>query len=272
MRRRSVLGLAGGAAATLTGGALASTLGGESTPDAPEARALVAGSLLRVARSVPDGTVEAHGSAAVNRLVREGARRPDAVALADPVLFEGVCDQATLFATNALVLAYDPDGPHADAIRTDWRAVADPGVRVGRTDPENDPLGYRTVMAMDLAGLGGALDGSVVLREVDLASVLAGGRLDAAFVYRSMAVQHDLPSVPLPADIDFSDPDRAEAYADASYDLPERTVRGAPIRYGVGVRTDRGTSWARRLATGTDRLREAGFTVPDGYPRDVPVG
>lgn len=268
MRRRSALGFAGGAVAALTGGALASTLGDDSPPDA---RALVAGSLLRVARSVPHGAVEAHGSAAVRRLVLEGARRPDVVALADPVLFEGVCDRATLFATNALVLAYDPDGPHAGAIREDWRAVSNPDVRVGRTDPAKDPLGYRTVMATDLADESSTLDDSVVLREVDLLSVLAGGRLDAAFAYRSMAVQYDLPYVSLPPAIDFSDPDRAEAYADASYDLPEGTVRGAPIRYGVGVRTDRGTPWARHLATGTERLREAGFSVPDGYPRELTV-
>ncbi len=270
MRRRSLLGLAGGAAATLTGGALADTFGDGGTPDA---RALVAGSLLRVARSIPGGTVEAHGSAAARRLVVAGTRRPDAVALADPVLFEGVCGRARLFATNALVLAYDPGSPHADSLRDDWRAATDAGVRVGRTDPEVDPLGYRTVMALDLAGIGrSGLDGTTVLRETDLASVLAGGKLDAAFLYRNMAVQADLPYVPLPSTIDFSDPDRASAYAEASYDLPEGTVRGAPIRYGVCARTDRGESWARDLVTGADRLREAGFGVPAEFPREVAVG
>jgi molybdate/tungstate transport system substrate-binding protein len=244
---------------------------------APEATALVAGSLLPVASAVSGGSVEAHGSLAARRLVVSDARDPDALALADPVLFSGLVGRATLFATNALVLAYDPESPHAGAIEADWTsALDDPDLALGRTDPETDPLGYRTVLALKLAErLGIAdrtlLDGSEMFPETALMRNLEGGAVDAAFAYRNMAVEHDLPRVDLPERIDFSEPALAETYASVALDLERRTVRGAPIRYAVASLSDAGGAWCEALATGTERLRDGGFGVPEGFPREVRV-
>lgn len=234
--------------------------------------AMVAGSLQGVAEGVPGGVVEAHGSVAVRRLVVEGARDPDAVALADPALFDGLAEEVVLFATNALVLAYRPDSTYAEGFQRDWRrAVVDAGV--GRTDPELDPLGYRTVMAVrlddDLDEV--VLDDMPVLPETSLMWTLEAGGLDAAFAYRSMAVEHGLPYVELPAAIDFSDPELADRYRSVAVDLGDGTVRGAPIRYAAAGLTDAGWSWVDDLVRGRERLREAGFGVPDGYPRRVAV-
>lgn len=270
-RRRFVR--AGGAAAGLGAGANYAYGALASSPAGAEPTALVAGSLLHVARSVPGAAVEANGSAAVRRMVVEGLREPDAVALADPRLLSGVADRATLFATNALVVAYDPASRYADELRADWRsAVRAEGIRLGRTDPARDPLGYRTVMALRLAerrsGLDAAvLDAATVLPETDLLNVVEGGAVDAAFVYRNMAVERDLPYVGLPAAIDFSDPAHAEAYATVSYELDHATIEGAPIRYAATATTDRGGPWVERLVSGRERLAEGGFGVPDGYPR-----
>lgn len=250
--------------------------------DAPDAQsgdvqALVAGSLLGLADDVPSARIEAHGSLTVRNLVVDGARDPDVLALADPTLFEGLTDETTLFATNALVLAYDPASSHADAIRTDWAGtLARDDVRVGRTDPKADPLGYRTVLAMQLAEKQGfvsspRLDDALVFPETALMRTLEAGKLDAAFVYENMAHEHDLPFVDLPSSIDFSDPTQADTYATVSLDLPDRTVRGAPIRYGVTALTDAGTRWADALASDVARLRDHGFTVPASYPIDRPV-
>jgi molybdate/tungstate transport system substrate-binding protein len=249
--------------------------GGAATP--PEPTALVAGSLLVLADSVAGARIEAHGSLTVRNLVVDGARDPDVLALADPVLFEGLTDELTLFATNALVLAYNPESPHAAALDTDWSsALTRDDVRVGRTDPKADPLGYRTVLASQLAerqGLASSaiLDDSFVFPETALMRTLEAGKLDAAFVYENMAVEHDLPFVDLPSTIDFSDPAEADRYEAVSLDLPNRTVHGAPIRYGIASLTDSGTAWADELASDTARLREHGFTVPDAYPLDRPV-
>lgn len=263
--RRRFLGAVLGSAA-LSG---CSSMASDGTADA-----LVAGSLLGVADDVPGATVEAHGSAAVRRLVLEGLRDPDAVALADPRLFAGVADRAMLFATNALVVTYAPDSPHTATLRADWRAVADPEVMTGRTDPDRDPLGYRTVMALRLAGRRGfptedALERIQVLPETDLVNVLEAGGLDAAFTYRSMAVERDLPFVDLPARLNFSDPALADEYASVSYDLPNGTVRGAPIRYAATSLTPVGEEWTRALTDASARLRSHGFTVPEPYPRQL---
>ena len=269
--RRSLLRAGGGAVALGAAGALGyGQAVGSSGAESVEA--LVAGSLLNVATAVEGASVEAHGSAAVRRLVVEGLREPDAVALADPRLFEGVSDRATLFATNALVVAYDPESPHADALADDWRAIADPDVSVGRTDPDQDPLGYRTVMALELAERRGdveadaVLESSTVFRETDLLNVLEQGAVDAAFAYRSMAAERGLPATSLPDAIDFSSPDHADEYAQASYYLDHRTVEGAPIRYAATATTPRGERWVEHLVSGRERLEANGFGVPESYP------
>lgn len=276
LSRRSLIRVGGSAVALGALGTYAyGELAGSASP--AEVTALVAGSLLRVTRSIPGASIEAHGSAAVRRLVVEGLREPDAVALADPRLFAGISDRATLFATNALVLTYDPESSHAAALRDDWRSgIQADDVRLGRTDPELDPLGYRTVMGLELAAEAYGIDAAAVLAdstifpETDLMNVVEGGAIDAAFTYRNMAVERDLPFVDLPARIDFSDPDRAETYASVSYELDETTVRGAPIRYGATATSPRGEDWVERLVTAEDRLVASGFVVPAAYPvRDV---
>lgn len=241
--------------------------------DPAEATALVAGSLLHVSESIPGASIEAHGSAAVRRLVVEGLREPDAVALADPRLFAGISERATLFATNALVLTYDLESPHAADLRDDWRAaIQAEEIRLGRTDPKLDPLGYRTVMGLALAAEAYGIDAEAVLAastifpETDLMNVVEGGAIDAAFTYRNMAVERDLPFVELPPRIDFSDPDRAETYASVSYELDHTTVRGAPIRYGAAATTPRGEAWVERLVTAEEQLGASGFVVPAEYP------
>lgn len=269
-RRNLLAGLASTAVAGGLGAAVyGSVTDGTETPPS----ALVAGSLLSVTTRVPGATVEAHGSVAVRQLLRDDLRDPDAVALADPRLFEGLAERVTMFATNALVVAYNPDSAHADAVREDWAgAVQRSAVGVGRTDPAVDPLGYRTVMLLRLAADEGLLDTSLalenarILPETDLANVLERGDLDAAFVYRNMAVERDLPYVSLPDRIDFSSPAAADSYARASYDLGDRTVRGMPIRYAATALTDAGQPWIDRLTGGRQRLREAGFGVPESYP------
>lgn len=279
LTRRSVLGGLGGATVAGAGGTFAyGQLAAAEEGGAPTA--LVAGSLLGAARRLSGAAVEAHGSAAVRRLVLDDLRDPDAVALADPVLFSGISDRATRFATNALVLAYDPRSPHADALAADWAgALAAEVIRLGRTDPRADPLGYRTVMALRLAARDYGIDPTAVLarsrtfRETDLLAVLEGGGVDAAFAYRNMAVARDLPFVALPDRIDFSNPAHADRYATVSYELPGTTVRGAPIEYAATATTARGVPWVRRLVTATDLLADAGFLVPSGYPVfSAPVG
>jgi molybdate/tungstate transport system substrate-binding protein len=272
-RRSVVRGVAG---VVGLGGLGALVHAGDGAGDGATSRtqALVAGSLLRFATELSGATVEAHGSRAVQQLILNEMRSPDAVALADPRLFDGIAGRVTLFATNALVVAYDPQSVHAGALRSDWQAAVErEEIRLGRTDPAVDPLGYRTMMALRLAesayGLDRrrVLDDATVRAETDLLNVVETGKLDAAFAYRNMAVQRDLPFVELPDRIDFSNPAYADVYRTVSADLGGQTVDGAPIRYAATTLTTAGESWVERLVTARERLRTAGFVVPSDYPR-----
>ncbi|WP_276299138.1 extracellular solute-binding protein [Halorussus lipolyticus] len=274
MRRRTLLLSGGALAASAVGVRVTGSVGGGNEDD--HATALVAGSLQTVADDVAGATAEAHGSLSAVRLVRSGARNPDAIALADPDLVDGLAGWHATFATNALVVVYNPDSPHADAIRRDWRSVlAREDVSVGRTDPERDPLGYRTLLALELAGRDAPGDDAPaediranadVFPETQLLRALETGGLDAAFAYRNMAVAHDLPRVDLPPEIDLSDPRLADRYRTAEVTVGSETVRGEPIRYGAAFLTDEGREFYRNLTRDAERLRKLGFTVPDSFP------
>ena len=265
MRRRTML--AGLGTLASLGGCL-----GSGRPTDERASLLVAGSLLPIARAVPDALVEAHGSLAAARLVEDGLREPDAVALADPALVRDLVGWTATFATNAMAVAYDPTSPAAAAIEADWpTALAREDVVVGRTDPTTDPLGYRTLLTLDLAGraglpVEGVLEGSHVLPETQLVRTLVEGPLDAAFVYRNMTVSHDVPRIDLPSELDLSDPDHAAAYRAATVTVEGTTRRGEPIQYGAAPLTERGQAVCADLVYGTERLRRFGFTVPAEYP------
>lgn len=228
-----------------------------------------------------DFSLEARGSAACARMVREGIRDPDVLALADPVLFSGLAERYTAFATNALVVAYNPEGAGgaiADAERA-YDPLLDSDLRLGRTDPETDPLGYRTLFSLGLAEdqwgrpYTNALDNSQVLQETALLSAFETGALDAAITYRNMAVDHDVQFRELPPVLNLSAPRFTEKYASAAYETPDgRTVRGAPINYGATARSEGdGVAAVFEDLVGADWLG-TGFTVPRSYPTAADVG
>ncbi|QLH83375.1 extracellular solute-binding protein [Halosimplex pelagicum] len=306
--RRSVLAALGsaGAGTALSGcvGSVGSAVGADGRgasgaagdSDGRPVSVLAAGSLqlafsegLRAAVDRPV-RVEAHGSVTAARLVAEGKRDPDIVALADTALFDRLvpADWHAEFATNALVVAYDGDGEVGRRVGSADRWFAPllaSDATLGRTDPDLDPLGYRTLFALDLAGeyydrpgLRDALtDRRSVYPETSLLSRFETGDLDAAVVYRSMAEDRGYDYLDLPTEIDLGDPARADTYGAVSYDLPTgETVRGAPIAYGALARTD-DESVAEAFETLVDGayLRDHGFAVPDEFPEysgDVPRG
>jgi molybdate/tungstate transport system substrate-binding protein len=272
----------------------AAGVGGDESGGERPVSILAAGSLqlafsegLRAAVDRPV-RVEAHGSVTVARLVADGKRDPDIVALADTALFDGplAADWHAAFATNALVVAYDAEseaGRRVGAADRWFDPLLAGDATLGRTDPDLDPLGYRTLFALALAGeyydrpgLRDALaDPRAVYPETSLLSRLETGDLDAAVVYRSMAEDRGYDYVDLPVEIDLSDPARADAYREVSYDLPTgETVRGAPIAYGAVARHDaeRVAETFQTLVDG-GYLGDHGFAVPDTFPEysgDVP--
>ncbi|AHG03703.1 ABC transporter substrate-binding protein [Halobacterium sp. DL1] len=283
-RRDVIAGLTAGAGALAGCSALAGDPG-------PTVSLLAAGSLNNALenglRPAVDANlqVEARGSAEVARLVAEGQKDPDIVSVADVALFDGPMepDWYAEFATNSVVLAYnqDTDGGQriAEAGPDRWyRPLLEGDVALGRTDPDLDPLGYRTLFVLELAteyyGTTENLRKTIPRRgqvypETQLVSQFETGSVNAAVAYRSMAVERGYDYVELPPEIDLSTPEYADRYASVSYELPGGTVvTGAPISYG---------STARRESTAVvdvfgeqttgQYLREYGFVVPQDYPR-----
>jgi molybdate/tungstate transport system substrate-binding protein len=292
-------GLAGlsGLAGCARGGAAGSTRTADEDGESLTVAILAAGSLqhaletgLVPAVDVPV-RVEAHGSATVARMVAEGQRDPDIVTVADTALFERPLSPPwySTFASNAVVLAYNPDTDGgrrvAEAGREEWYEPLVAGdVRLGRTDPDADPLGYRALFALELASrhYDDAPDLRATVPERDqiypetaLVSQFETGSVDAAITYRNMAVERGYDYVALPDEIDLSSPAHAETYRTVSYTLPSgQEIRGGVIGYGSTVRhtSDAAVSVFDAHTTG-DYLDEAGFLLDEQFPiyeGDVP--
>ncbi|MFB6177689.1 MAG: extracellular solute-binding protein [Halobaculum sp.] len=277
--RREVLARAGTLAGVASASAVTGCLGGRGDG---AVSVLAAGSLQHALatrfreRTDRRVTVETRGSAACARMVREGLRDPDLLALADPVLFDGLAAEYTAFATNALVVAYNPETAVGRAVAS-ADVPLDPlfreDARLGRTDPDADPLGYRTLFAFGLASERWGRDDRSLLEprqvfpETELLAVLETGEIDAVIAYRNMAVDHGVPFESLPPAVDLSAPRFADRYGEYSYELPSgRVVRGAPITYGASLRTDGEAARAVfEQFVGGDWLGE-GFEIPRPFP------
>ncbi len=228
-----------------------------------------AGSLARPVRAALDSFArreriavhqESAGSLESARKLTELGRIPDLIALADAEVFPGYLmpshvDGYVTFARNRMVLAYTDRSRHAGEITAAnwWQVVQRPGVEVGRSDPELDPNGYRTLMVWQLAerhygvaGLEVALAATAPARnvrpkEVDLLGLLQAGEFDYIWSYESLARAVDLRWVELPPEIDLSSPAHAEAYAMARVSVrgatsgSSVTFVGQPIAYAFAV-------------------------------------
>ncbi|MFB3889361.1 MAG: tungstate ABC transporter substrate-binding protein WtpA [Candidatus Bathyarchaeia archaeon] len=201
-----------------------------------------------------DLEVQGHGTIQVIRHVTELNYQIDVVLVADysliPVMMyptkmpgtnESYADYYIRFATNTLVLAYTNTSKYASEIKSDnWHSIiARPDVRIGLANPQLDALGYRALMAIQLAQdyyddknlfhtvITANLDPPInsipnganytitvpeiqqpkgdklTLRasEVDLIALLQSSYLDYCFIYVSNAKQYGFNYVELPEEV-----------------------------------------------------------------------
>ena len=182
------------------------------------------------------------------------------------------------------VLAYNPDtagGERIAAAGPDrwYEPLVAGSVDLGRTDPDQDPLGYRALFALELAARyyddAPALHRKIpereqVYPETALISQFETGSIDAALAYRNMAVERGYDYVSLPREVDLSDPTHAdEWYSTVSYELPSgQVIRGGPIGYASTVRDSSDAARAVFAAHTTGNyLADAGFVLRDSFPR-----
>lgn len=228
-----------------------------------------AASIARPMRAVLDsfalrtGTRYSQESASSLELVRrltELQSTPDVLALADPDLFPSLLEPAftswhALFGRNRIVLAYTSRSRGASQIGADnwWEVLARPGVQVGRSDPNTDPSGYRTLLVWQLAArhygvpdmerrmLHAAPTRNVRPREADQVALLQAGELDYIWTYESLAALMSLPYLSLPPEVDLGTAADSSVYATAVTRVVGKrvgdtlTVRGRPILFGVTI-------------------------------------
>jgi len=182
-----------------------------------------------------------------------------------------------IFARNEMTLAYAETSRYSDEIDEDnwYEILARPDVKWGFSNPNLDPCGYRTPMVIQLSELHygddaifetlvqghstitvAETDGVYVIdsamedlapdtekisirdKSVELVSMVQSGGLDYAFEYSSVAKQHSLLYLDLPAEIDLSDIVYEDTYRLVKVETTSGTSAGKPIVYGVTMPKD----------------------------------
>jgi len=203
--------------------------------------------------------LEASGSRICARKISDLDRTCDILASSDYTVIDTLllpehAEWNIKFAANEMVIAFRKDSRRAEKINKDnWHDILlDKDVAFGRSDPNADPCGYRTVLTTTLAerfykrpGLADkmlAKDQRYIRpKEVDLLTLLEVGELDYMFIYRSVAEQHNLEYLVLPDEINLKNADLSNFYKTASVSLTGKqpgtfiTKFGEPIVYGVTI-------------------------------------
>jgi molybdate/tungstate transport system substrate-binding protein len=205
---------------------------------------------------------EGGGSATTIRKVTELGRECGVIGSADyklipKLMFPEYADWYIIFATNQIVLCYTDKSQFKDEVNANnWYEILQrDGVKYGRSDHDQDPCGYRTLMVWQLAEvhykvpglyqkLYGASGETIRPKEVDLIALLESGDLDYAFEYVSVAIQHGLEYVVLPPEINLSSQKFKDFYATAKVEISGKepgqtiTLTGEPILYAVTIPRD----------------------------------
>ena len=240
---------------------------------------------------------EGAGSATTIRKYTELNRECGVIGSADynlipQLMFPDYASWYIIFATNQMCIAYNDNSQFADEINSDnwYEILQEDGVTYGRSDPDQDPCGYRTLMVWQLAeehyddaeGLYESLyqaEGDLMRpKSVDLIALLESGDLDYAFEYTSVASQHNLNYVELPPQLNLADESYSDFYSTAVVEIagsePGETIekRGKAIVYGVTIpkgteEEEMGIAWLDYL------LSEDGMAVMEenGQPPVIPA-
>jgi len=244
---------------------------------------------------------ESGGSLEHARKITELHRIPDLLLLADADVFPRLLAPRHTtwfaeFARNRMVVAYTPKSKRASDINTsNWYDILrGKDVEVGRTDPDAAPVGYRTLLMLQLAerhyrkaGLAKSLEANAPKRNMranaaELAALLAAGELDYIYEYQSVAESNGFRFIRLPPEIDLGDPNRAAAYREVAATVRGSspgttiTVHGEPILYGMSIPTGAPHAAAARrfldfLMT-TDVLRQLRAAHVDMLDHPIVVG
>ncbi len=204
-------------------------------------------------------SMESSGSVDAARKISDLHKPCDIIAVADYLVIENLLipdytKWQFAFASNEMVIAYNDQSKEAGKLDSlNWYTMLqDEDIVIGRSDPNADPCGYRTVFIFKLVekiqripGLAEKLTNkkNTVIRpkEVDLLSLLHSNNLDYLFIYRSVAIQHGLKYIELPDQLNLSNPELEDWYKKVSVTVKgkkpgEQTgIPGSSILYSFAI-------------------------------------
>ncbi|BHH81914.1 tungstate ABC transporter substrate-binding protein WtpA [Desulforhopalus sp. 52FAK] len=213
---------------------------------------------------------EASGSRAAARKITDINKPADVMASADYKVIDNLMipNHAKFnaqFATNEMAIAFTEKAKYADEITAEnWTEIfLKDGVKVGHSDPNMDPCGYRSMLVTQLAetyyktpglfdklfGYGesyqtGEEDSSKVIvrpKETDLLGLIEAGMYDYLYIYKSVAEQHHLKYLELPEEVSLKSAKFADQYKTATFQINGKkpgewiTKKGGPMVYGITV-------------------------------------
>jgi molybdate/tungstate transport system substrate-binding protein len=165
------------------------------------------------------------------------------------------------FAGNEMSIVYNARSRYAYEISSDnWTDILlRDDVIFGRSDPDSDPCGVRAIMTIKLAGLFYDKPGlpdellsrhrnMIRPKETDLIALLETNTVDYIFLYRSVALQHNLEYLELPVELNLKDQQLNRWYSKASAELrgskPGETVteKGQAMVYGITIPDNAGNA------------------------------
>ena len=207
---------------------------------------------------------EGKGSSALATEITGHLRTPDIFISADPKVDQSLMGAANgnyvswymNMARTQLVIGYNPHSKFATDLQAAasgskpwYQVLEEPGVRLGRTDPELDPKGVSTILMFDLAQtyynqpgleqkiLGADENAAQVFPEETLVARLGAGQLDAGVFYLNEAKAAHIPYITLPDQINLGNPAYASTYATVHWTDPKtsKVHTGATILYTITI-------------------------------------
>jgi molybdate/tungstate transport system substrate-binding protein len=203
--------------------------------------------------------LEPAGSLVCVRKVAELKKPCDILASSDyfvinELLIPEFAEWSIIFATNEMVIAFTEKSRYSSEIDSvNWMNILMRNdVIYCRADPDSDPGGYRTVMTLMLSekyynqpGLAENFlkkDTEYIRpKEVDLVSLMESNVADYVFIYKSVAIQHNLGYIDLPGEVNLSDPEKNNLYKSVSLDVAaskhgsKMRVTGEYIKYSMAI-------------------------------------
>ena len=203
--------------------------------------------------------LEGAGSVECARKISELKKDCDIFASADysiieELLFPEYADWYINFAGNEMVIAFNNESKFADIINeaNSFDILLKDEVVFGRSDPNLDPCGYRTIFSFQLAEIYYNKDklserlmaknnNMIRPKEVDLLALLETHVLDYIFIYRSVAEQHNLNYIVLPDEVNQSNPAYSVFYSQASTKISGKhpgtylLKTAIPMTYAVSI-------------------------------------